>query len=293
MSCASLIGLLMATLFVASPASAMNPAQRLEPPQPTESATADLVERASDAVKRGAFSEAISAFEQLSDRGYLNPDASYNRAVAYLQRAESAKQKPGDLGQAAAGLREAALLDRGGPSAEGLLTAVRQEVSHLRSRQGRDPVVVQPELGRALTSLVSEQLWGFVAALGSLALSLGLVLRRSSDATQRLAGLSAAYSGAVVLALFGALTLSAMRYRQTSQEAIVVVDEARLLDASGNALTAKALGVDTTAIPEGASVYITAQRGTLLSVSWGTLRAWVRRSDLRPLGPVQHLSDSL
>lgn len=262
-----------------------------EPRQKAELSDTELVGRATQAVTRGAYSEAIAHFERLSDHGHLNPDSSYNRAIAYLQRAESSKQRAGDLGQAAAGFREAALLDPSDRDAELRLAAVRQEISRARARAGKDPVVVQPELGRAIVGLLEEELWGLVAALGSFSLSLGLVLRRSADAPRKLAGSIAMYAGAVVLVVFGSLTLSALNYRTSSQEAVVVVDEAKLLSEQAEALTAKALGVDATAIPEGASVYVTAQRGTLLRVNWGTVQAWVKRGDLRPLGPGQPMSD--
>ncbi len=251
---------------------------------------AELFSKATNELGRGAFSQAIIDFEQLSDRGFIHPDASYNRALAYLQRAESAKSKPGDLGQAAAGLREAALLRRGDPDAEALLSNVRQEVSRLRARQGQDPVVVRPPLGRALTGLLPENVWASLAALGALALSVGLVLRTSQQAQRRLSGWITGYSGAAILVIFGAMAWSARQYRVGSQEAVVITDEARLLNENGSLLKAKALDVEASAVPQGASVFVERQRGRLLQVRWGSLQAWIKASELRRLGPPLDLS---
>ena len=54
-------------------------------------------EQAAEAVERGAFSDALLRLEQLSDRGFVHPDASFNRGLAYLQRAESAQAQPGTI----------------------------------------------------------------------------------------------------------------------------------------------------------------------------------------------------
>ena len=65
-----------------------------------------LFEEAAKALETGAFSVALERLEQLSDRGVVRASISHNRAIAYLQRAESPKRRPGDLGQAVAALRE-------------------------------------------------------------------------------------------------------------------------------------------------------------------------------------------
>jgi Flp pilus assembly protein TadD len=41
------------------------------------------------ALDRGAFDDAIDRFELLADRGFSHPDASYDRAIAYVRRADS------------------------------------------------------------------------------------------------------------------------------------------------------------------------------------------------------------
>src|SRR4051794_40162999 len=58
------------------------------------------------ALERGAVTEAVDRFELLADRGFVHPDASFDRAAAYVERARSAQAQPGDLGRAAAALAE-------------------------------------------------------------------------------------------------------------------------------------------------------------------------------------------
>jgi hypothetical protein len=65
--------------------------------------------------------------------------------------------------------------------------------------------------------------------------------------------------------------------------AVVVVAEAALLDAQGARQSAKALGVDSNSIPEGAAVLVSASNGRLMEVSWGSFKAWVSSTDLRLL----------
>src|SRR5260221_14196728 len=51
---------------------------------------------------KGEYGAAIDDFEALADRGFVHPDASYDRGVAYLQRVRAKADRPGDLGRAAA-----------------------------------------------------------------------------------------------------------------------------------------------------------------------------------------------
>lgn len=251
---------------------------------PSESADA-LFSRAADALVRGEYSEAIAGFEQLSDRGVVRVNASLNRGHAYLLRAESPKRRDGDLGQAAAGFREAQLLDATDDESSRALAGIRREISQERARRGLDPVVVEPPLMRAVVQLVPENVWAILALLGSLTLSVGLVLQRAAaHSPRRLAGQICSGAGAFALLVFGAMTGASVRYRETTSEAVVVVPEARLLNADGKPLTQRALDVEASAIPEGASVFVLGQSGRLTRIAWGNLEAWVLGTELRVLG---------
>ncbi len=242
------------------------------------------VERATAALERGAYSEAISELERLSDAGFVHPDASYNRALAYLQRAESPKKRAGDLGQAVAALREVLLSQPDASDAERALSATRREISRLRAQRGLDPVVVAPSLERAIVGLLPENVWACLTLLGSILLGVGLVLRRAElHSPRRLAGQISAAVGVGVLLLFGTLTALAAHQRESTREAVVVVDEANLLDEQGKRLSAKALDVEASAIPEGATVTVLGQSGRLVRVNWGSFEAWVPASNLRIL----------
>lgn len=238
---------------------------------------------AAEALEKGAYSEAISQLEHLSDDGFAHPDASYNRALAYLQRAESPKKRPGDLGQAVAALREV-LAFRDDPEAKRAINAIRHEISRLRAQRGKDPVIVAPPLGRAIVSLLPENVWAGLSLLGSLVLGVGLILRNAKVHTpRRLAGQLCTAIGAGVLLLFGTLAALAAHQRQSTTEAIVVVAEASLLNEDGKRLSTKALDVEASGIPEGASVVVLGQSGRLVRVNWGSFEAWVQASNLRIL----------
>lgn len=253
--------------------------------QPSSNGTEALFSRATEALVRGEYSEAIAGFEQLSDRGVLLVNASANRAHAYLLRAESPKRQDGDLGQAAAGFREAQLLDPTDDEIARALAGVRREISQQRARRGLDPVIVELPLMRAVVHVLPENVWAVLALLGSLALAVGLVLQRAdAQSPRRLAGQICSAAGAFFLLVFGSLTAAAAHYRETTREAVIVVPEARLLNAEGKPLTTKALDVDASAIPEGASVFVLGQSGRLTRVGWGNLEAWVQGTDLRALG---------
>ena len=133
---------------------------------------------ASQALKRGAYTEAIDTLELLADRGFVHPDASFNRAVAYVERARSSAASPGDLGRAAAALSEVLLLRPSDEQAEFGLSRIRAEISRRHAREGSAPVMARDSLGRAATSLFDENVWACLALAGSLLLTIGLGLRR-------------------------------------------------------------------------------------------------------------------
>jgi hypothetical protein len=234
------------------------------------------------ALKKGADNEAIDRLELLADQGFVHPDACLARASAYIARAEGKGARPGDLGRAAAALSEALLLRPGDAHAERGLEAVQAEIARRQSRQGEN-VVVRPRLGRAIVALLPEQGWAILAALASLVLSAGIVIRRV--ATAQLARLTGAVAIGVGVVLGVALTggaFAAHRLRVTSQPAVVVVTTARLTDAAGRPLPSKR-GADTTSVPEGGTVYVREQREGRYLVEWGNTDGWLGASDVRLL----------
>jgi hypothetical protein len=250
----------------------------------TSRSTQETFAEATAALKHGAYSEAIEQLEQLSDRGVVTAAASHNRALAYLLRAESPKRKPGDLGQASAALREAAALDSEDHAAQATLAAVSREISRQRAQRGQDPVVVELPLANAVVALLPENFWAAATLFGSLTLAIGFFLRRQPLHTPlRLAGQIAVPTGVCLLLVFGGLTALAHHSARSLREAVVIVPEAPLLDATGKLHSTKALGADATAIPEGASVLVKAQQGQLAQVLWGSADAWVQSSNLRLL----------
>jgi len=239
---------------------------------------------ASQALKRGAYTEAIDTLELLADRGFVHPDASFNRAVAYVERARSSAASPGDLGRAAAALSEVLILRPSDEAAELGLARIRAEISRRHAREGTAPVMARDSLGRAATSLFDENVWAALALTGSFLLTLGLGLRRFVPRT------SAALAGAIgiglgtVLLLGGAgLTAGARHFRLTSSPAVIVADEARLLDESGKPLPQKRGAADSVTIPEGATVYVLERRPAFYRVAWGSSEGWLTPGQVRIL----------
>ncbi len=245
-----------------------------EPPQ-------SVVKQAISAAERGAYDDAVAELEALADRGYVHPDASYARAYAYVERARSRAKRPGDLGRAVAALEEVQVL-RPSSNVEPALATLRSEISRLRVREGNTEILQRPLLGRAVAALLSENTWAVLSILGSGLLTVGLALylfvkRRSAD----IAGATASVSGLVVLAVSGSLCLAARHYRTTSRPAVVVVPEARLLDAEGRALPTQAKA--PAAVPEGSFVYVHEQHENYSHVEWGALDGWLESSALELL----------
>jgi len=245
-----------------------------------DAASAEFHE-ASKAIDEAAFSEAVDRLELLADRGFVHPDASFNRAIAYLGRARSPQRQAGDLGRAAAALAETLSLRPHDAEAASTLEAVRSEIARARARSGATPLVARPRLVRAIVSLAPEPVWGVLAALGSFALAWGLVLRllikRPGTAVP---GALSIGIGLLVFGVSGALAASARHFRRTSTLAVVVVSEARLLDESGRPLPQAA---ESSVAPEGAEVYVLEHRGGLSRIEWGSMEAWVVAGQVREL----------
>ena len=231
------------------------------------------------ALERGALDDAIDRLELLADRGFSHPDASYDRAIAYVRRAQSRSAKRGDLGRASAALAEVLELKPDDVEASTALGRVRHEIARRRARSGASEVDLKPSLGWAVVGLLEEDTWAVLAMIGSGVASLGLALRLASKKdAMRLGGTIAASLGAVTLFLTGVLAAFARYERVTYRPAVVVVEEARLLDDNGATVSGPG-----SVIPEGASVRVTDQRGTMAHVEWGTLDGWLSLGQLRLL----------
>jgi microcompartment protein CcmK/EutM len=236
------------------------------------------------ALDRGAVDDSIDLFESLADRGFVNADASFDRAAAYVARARSPNARPGDLGKSVAALEEALILRPGDGDAERALERIRGEIARRRARVSADPVESKTTLGRAVVGLVDEDVWAILAVAGSALLTLGLVVRRLSRAYRaRLGANTAAGIGLFVLLTAGSMARVARHLRETSQPAVVVVAEARLLDETGRPVVQKNGVPEHVTMAEGTSVWVTARSGELARVEWGTTEAWVNASQLRVL----------
>lgn len=239
------------------------------------------------AIERGAFSDAVDQLEAWSDHGIVHPDLSFDRGVAYLGRAESPAARRADLGQAAAAFEEAAQLDPSDDEARTAAERIRAAIAEKRTKR-EGGVVARPRLLRALLDLVGENVWAGLAAFGSLLLTLGLVARLFFQARPtRLAGTSVAVVGAACVALGGGMAFAGASLRARFTPAVVIVEEARLLDASGrpfvDARGPSALGEAGDRVPEGSLVHVAEARGALVRVEWGDVEAWLSSRELRRL----------
>lgn len=244
--------------------------------------SAQAYSAALSALEKGAPNEAIDRMELLADQGITNADASVLRAAAYLARADGSGAQPGDLGRAAAALSEALLLRPDDAQAERGLEAVQAEIARRKSKH-QESVVVKPRLSRAIAALLPEQLWASLALLASLAVALGVIVRRlARQPLPRLAGMVAISVGSALALVFGSGAYVSEQFRVSSQPAVVVVPEARLTNEQGRQLPSKR-GADTTSVPEGATVYVRERREGRCLVEWGSTDAWLRTDQLRLL----------
>jgi hypothetical protein len=271
------IAIAAATSLSASPAAA-----QAAPPPPLDDAPPALFAAGTRALQEGRAGDAIAAFEALADRGVVDAAASYDRALAYAARVRLGDEVSGDLGRAAHGFEEARDLSddaRLADDAARALVVVRSEVARRRMRAGQ-PVEVDPSrsLARALSRLLSEDVWAVLCALAAVALGAGLFVRwfgRSPRA--RLTGGVTAGVAVPVLAVAMAMTLAVRRDRGTLREAVVISPAARPTDERGIALGG------ATPLPEGARVEIIAERGGASRVRFGPTDAWVASGVLREM----------
>jgi tetratricopeptide (TPR) repeat protein len=235
-----------------------------------------LFQRGSALLARGEYSAAIDAFEALADRGFVHPDASYDRGVAYVTRVRQKADRPGDLGRAAAAFEEALRLRPDDADADRALDLVRAEITRRRSRRAKDEVDVRPTLDRVVVGLASEQTWGLSALGASLLLAAGMILRRRPAGPAHVAGSVIAPAALVALLALAPLTYAARHLRLTRRAGVIVVPEVYLADEGG-----RALGKDP--IPEGASVEVGRRSGALSEVRWGAAEGWIPASSVRLL----------
>jgi hypothetical protein len=236
----------------------------------------ELFAKGAAAIGRGEYGAAIDVFEALADDGFVHPDASYDRGVAYVMRYRAHADRPGDLGRAAAAFEEALLLRPDDRDADVALDLVRAEVTRKRAHRTRDAVDVRPTLDRMVVGLAGEETWGFAALLVSLALAVGMVLR-PRPGRAHIAGSILVPTAIVGLLLLVPLALGARSLRLSTRAGVVIAGELRLTDDQGHAV-----GGD--AVPEAASVEVGERRGALVHVRWGASEGWVPAADVRVLG---------
>ncbi|HKQ68501.1 MAG TPA: hypothetical protein VJT73_04140 [Polyangiaceae bacterium] len=276
-------GLVVLLSLVASPAIAATSV--------TEDAPESLFRKGAAALAEGSINDAVDTFEALADRGFVHPDASFDRSLCYLGRVKAGIERPGDLGRAAAALEETLAQRPDDREAESALELVRAEVARRRARSGSSTdVEARPTIERAVLSVVSEWTWSILAALSSLVLTIGLVLRmrasgareddsvaeRSTREMLQLASVVAVPLGALCLLVFGLFAAGARHMRLTTTEGVIVAPEAHLV-------TEKGVLTSAAAIPEAARVEIGEQRGSLVHVRWGSVEGWTQSDAIRRL----------
>src|SRR5258706_8138970 len=248
----------------------------------SEETPESLFKKGALALRDGAVNEAVEFFEALADHGFVHPDASFDRSLSYLGRVRAGLERPGDLGRAAAALEETLLFRPDDREAESALELVRAEVARRRARSGSSAdVESRPTLERAMLGIASEWTWSILAALSSLLLTLGLVVRvvamsrdeariregRAPDGGREgvlhLASQIAIPIGGACLLVFAGLAAGSRHLRMTTREGVVVTTEAHLVTERG----AIASGGS---IPEAARVEVGGLRGSLVHVRWGS-----------------------
>lgn len=236
----------------------------------------DLFRTGAEALRRGEYAAAIEAFEALADKGFVHPDASYDRGLAYVMRVKARAERPGDLGRAAAAFEEALLLRPSDEDADHALDLVRAEVTRRRARAGQSSVVARPTLDRLVVGLASEDVWAGLAIASAIVFALGLVLRKKPSGPLHVAGAVMWPTALVAVIALAPLAWGARWLRLHTRPGVVVASEVVLVNASG-----QSLGID--AVPEAASVELGASTGDLVHVRWGAVEGYAPSSAIRVL----------
>ncbi len=260
-----------AALLLAALLVALAPARARADERPEEAFA-----QAAAALQKGEYGAAIETFEALADQGFVHPDASYDRGVAYVMRVRAKAERPGDLGRAAAAFEETLLLRPDDRDADAALDLVRAEVTRRRARHTKEAVDVRPTLDRMLVGLAGEETWGLAAFAASLALALGLVLRPRAGRAH-IAGSILVPTAIVALAALVPLAWGAHVLARSTRPGVIVASEVYLSDAEG-----RAIGGDP--VPEAARVEAGDRKGGLVHVRWGAAEGWVPAADVRVLG---------
>lgn len=237
----------------------------------------ELFARAAAALEKDDTEAAVTALEALADRGFVHPDASFDRGVAYARRARSPHPQPGDLGRAAAGFEEARLLRPDDQAALAALEQVRGDVSRRRSHRGKDEIAVGDPPDRLLCELATPRTWAILALASSLVLSLGLWLRRRPHGPARVTGVLALPLGALGLALFAPAAWWSGVLEHDRGLGVVVATEVFLADDAGTR-------VDAPTVPEGSRLEVGEPGGEgRIRVRWGSYEGWAPVSSIRKL----------
>lgn len=224
----------------------------------------------------GDYGKVIAMYESLADRGFVHPDVSFDRGVAYAKRARTKDEAPGDLGRAAAAFEETLLLRPDDHEAEAALDVVRAEVTKRRSRRAKDDLIVRPSLDRLVIGLATEETWSLCAIGSSILLAIGLLMRRKPTGGVHVAGSVLAPLAGLLLVGFVPLSFGARWLREHRRPGVIVVSEASLVNDEGRA-------IDAPAIPEAASVEVGDRRGENVFVRWGATEGWVPLASVRVL----------
>jgi hypothetical protein len=241
-----------------------------------------LFQAATDALAGDRPALAIAKFEALGDRGVVDPVVSYDRGLAYAARVRAGAEQPGDLGRAAHGFEEARELSHDaslGADATTALAAVHAEVAKRRARAG-DPIELESgvSLGRSIVKLLPENVWAILAAVCSLALTIGIALRARAQVHRlKVAGTTtSAIAGGLLVVL--ALVLQASRdIRLHVREAVVIAPSTRLLDDKHVALLSVA------PLPEGARVQLLDEGSDFAHVVAGRAVGWLPSAAVLPM----------
>ncbi len=220
-------------LLVLAALGALGPRARADDEPRTPAA---ILKAGTDALAGERPNEAIAELETLNDRGVTDPVVSFDRGLAYAARVRAGSEQPGDLGRAAHGFEEAKELThdmRLGKDAATALAAVRSEIARRRARAG-DPVQIEHgfSLGRAIVDVLPENAWAGIAGLMAIILTIAILLRRLAvQPRAKVAATTTAAVAGLLLVVGAGLTYAARDARRNLREGILVVSNARLLDA--------------------------------------------------------------
>jgi hypothetical protein len=241
-----------------------------------------LFQAATDALAGDRPTLAIAKLEALGDRGVIDPVVSYDRGLAYAGRVRAGAEQPGDLGRAAHGFEEARELSHDSAlvsDATTALAAVRAEVAKRRSRAG-DPIELEHgvSLGRSIVKLLPENVWAILAALCSLALTVGIFVRARAQVRRlKVAGTTTCAIAGGLLFVLALVVQSARDIRLHVREAVVIAPATRLLDEKHVALLSVA------PLPEGERVQLLDEGSDFAHVIAGRAVGWLPSSAIVPM----------